>query len=590
MLTKFLRFLDYLAWPALACLYLLGLWLISANPAASWVDLITDDAYYYLGIVRSIVEAGASSFLPPFETNGYQPLWVMLLSATGFVFGVSEKSLALQAFTLCFAFVGLFAYLSRRHYGLAFPAILSATVFSFVTLEGMETAMMGAFVLAFFQAAGWKSRGIFSSLLFLTRLDALSLVAARDVYYFLVKKERDLRHYLILAPVVAIYAIVNYHFFGSIVPVSGLAKSIGNIAGENFASTFLSYLLVLKAPLLVLVAVFVSAALWTPLSAARFKDELIILFIALFVSVGYYGTRSGWPLWPWYHWPTMMIFFYAVTQAMCQVRHFDAARPTSQGKLAYAALLALFAVVAYSAMPAVAFSRAIVGKVLHHKNPIPSFGVKNLELVRFIKENNFPKGSFFAMGDRAGSFGFFLGRDYRFFHTEGLVGPYEYYKHLKSDGGKEFLERQKVDYLIAERDNFFEARNVIGVAEPIQGLSSHFGPYLLCFDKSSIILDQTWGASQTWRGDVTNKRYLIDFPARLACSSEMVHAFNKLRQSYGALRKFTLPSEYDSNGRFRLEANIGMPDGWRRLFRSPGSVPGELTAGTISSGSPGRDD
>jgi len=570
MLTKLLRAADGIAWLALLCLYLLGLWLIGANPAASWVDLITDDAYYYLGIVRSIVEAGSSSFLPPFETNGYQPLWAMLLAATGFVFGVSEKSLVLQAYTLCFAFVGLFAYLSRRQYGLAFPAILSATVFSFVTLEGMETAMMPAFVLAFFSAAGWKSRGIFASLVVLTRLDALALVAARDVYALLLKKERDFRHYFILAPVGIIYALVNYYLFGTIVPVSGLAKAVGNVPGENFSSIFLSYLPALQASLLVLVAVFVPLALLSRHLTLRFKDELAILFIAFLVIVGYYGTRSGWPMWPWYHWPAMMIFFYAVTEAVYQVRRLEAGHPRGRSRrLTYAASLTLFAVLAYSAMPAVAFSRAIAGKVVRYKDPIQSFGVKNLELVSFIKENKFPAQSFFAMGDRSGSFGFFLGRNYRYLNTEGLVGPYEYYKYLKKDAGAQFLESHQVEYLIAERDNFFESQDIIGVAEPVQGLSSHFGPYLLCFDRSAIILDQTWSANQTWRGDVTSKRYLIDFSKKVACPPDMAAQFDSLRQRYGALRRFTLPSEYDANGRFKLEA---------KLLQGPASQPGQVAA------------
>lgn len=547
MPARYFRSLDYLSSLAILCLYLLGAWLIGANPAASWVDLITDDAYYYLGIVRSIVEAGSSSFLPPYETNGYQPLWVMVLTASAFVFGTSEKSLAIQMYTISFAFVGIFAYLSKRNYGLAFPAILSATVFSFVTLEGMETAMMAVYVLAFFEAKSWKSRGIFSSLIFLTRLDALALVAARDCYLFLRKKERDFKHYLILTPIVVIYAFVNYYSFGSFVPVSGLAKSVGNIPGENFLSIFFSYAPQLKVPIAILIAILISSALLTRNTTIKFKDELIALFISLLIITGYYGTLSGWPLWPWYHWPAMMLFFYVVTEAAYHLSQFDVSHLGENRTLTYVAFLTFFALFCYSAIPAVAFSRAIVGKVLRSKNPIQSFGVKNLELVSYIKESKFPRGTFFAMGDRAGSFGFFLGRNYRFLHTEGLVGPYEYYKYLKNDIGEEFLRSQKIDYLVAERDNFFETKEIIGVAEPIQGLSSHFGPYLLCFDRKSIILDQTWMENKAWRDEVTNKRYLIKFSGKVACPADMIYRFKNLRDSYGALRRFTLPSEYEGS-------------------------------------------
>jgi hypothetical protein len=50
-----------------------------------------------------------------------------------------------------------------------------------------------------------------------------------------------------------------------------------------------------------------------------------------------------------------------------------------------------------------------------------------------VTQNKIPENSLFAMGDRAGSFGFFLGNKFRFLHTEGLVGPTAYYKALAKE-------------------------------------------------------------------------------------------------------------------------------------------------------------
>ncbi len=98
----------------------------------------------------------------------------------------------------------------------------------------------------------------------------------------------------------------------------------------------------------------------------------------------------------------------------------------------------------------------------------------------------------FAMGDRAGSFGFFLGDDSRFLHTEGLVGPTAYYKAMSKDKGIDFVNSLDIRYWVAEREQFIETQQVIGVIEPIQGLSSHLGPYLICFDKKGIVLNQSY--------------------------------------------------------------------------------------------------
>src|ERR1700733_13996609 len=76
------------------------LWRIAMRPPAEWVDVLTDDAYYYLGVARQILDTGHSSFLPPFDTNGYQPLWLVLLTATGAIFGHSETALAFECYAM----------------------------------------------------------------------------------------------------------------------------------------------------------------------------------------------------------------------------------------------------------------------------------------------------------------------------------------------------------------------------------------------------------------------------------------------------------------------------------------------------------
>jgi len=535
---RWTRKLDALALFAFAAIYLSSACLILFRGPKEWVTLITDDGYYYLGIIRSLVDSGSSSFLPPFHTNGYQPLWLLPLGITALLFGTSDTSLVLQLYSLSFAFTALFAWLAKRHYGMMFPALLAAVIFFGVSIQGMETSMMPAFVVLFFTARRWQSRGILSALIFLTRLDAVALVVVRDLYFLVTKKQRDFRHYLILLPVAAAYFLLNYRFFGSAVPVSGLAKAIGFVPGENL-TLLLAYVGQLKYASMLLVGMLISSIFLGTKVVFRFRDEIIILLVSYFAICAYFVTRSGWLVWPWYYWPAMLLFFYmAMEWVGLFIRH--AAEPAGVKKPAMAlAMLGFALVLTDPLLMTFYYVRPTMAALIRFKEPTPGWGTRNIELVNWIRQNHVPKGTYFAMGDRAGSFGFFLGPDYRFLHTEGLVGSYDYYRALKSKAGAEFVRNQHVDYLIADRGRFIESGGIIGVIEPVQPMSSRHGQFMMCFDKRAIVIDQGY-----MRGDVVNSRYMFRVNDEIACPTDIVSRFGELRDQYGAIRRFTVYDEY----------------------------------------------
>lgn len=530
--------IDWLAIASLAALYAYGSYLIVFGEPMDWVSLIVDDAYYYLGIVRGLVVEGSSSFLPPFATNGYQPLWTWLLAASALVFGTSEKSLALQVYTACYAAIGVFAWMSKRRFGFAFPAIASAAVFSGATLEGMETAMLPALTLSYFYSRTWAGRGLASALLFLTRLDALALVVARDAYFILARRKIDLRHYLVLVPVAGAYFAFNYVAFGVAVPVSGLAKSIGSVAGENLSVISLHVDNLKTTGYLFLSVAMLSLAAQGKVRFA-FRDEIVILLMALLAVCGYYTLRSGWAQWAWYYWPQTMLFFYVAMSAVLLLSKSeeDGGHRSARYLVAAATVLVAFA---YALGPAVRYSRMVFHSTPLSGHRFGNFAEKNVELARMIRSGGYPRGTFFAMGDVAASFGFFLGREYRFIQTEGLVGPYAYYQSMKAGEGAAFLARHGVQFLIAERERFFEEGDLIGVVEPAQPLSSRFGQYLVCFRRGEVVLDQSY---LSW-SSVYTQRYVFDFSKRTACPASMVSEFRTLQQSYGRLKGFMLNSEH----------------------------------------------
>jgi hypothetical protein len=180
-----------------------------------------------------------------------------------------------------------------------------------------------------------------------------------------------------------------------------------------------------------------------------------------------------------------------------------------------------------------------------------TFATRNLELVDNIRQSKIPEGTMFAMGDRAGSFGFFLGSQYQFFHTEGLVNSLDYYKAMAADQGLQYMDTQPVKFFIADSGRFFENDDLIGVIEPVQGVSAHVGPWLVCFDKAGIVLDQSYAKQ---------KRYMFSYASRVACPAAMQDEFLTMRSTYGALRKFSHPVEYASADGVEGKLSHLMPD------------------------------
>ena len=108
---------------------------------------------------------------------------------------------------------------------------------------------------------------------------------------------------------------------------------------------------------------------------------------------------------------------------------------------------------------------------------------------------------------------------------------------MKENKGAEFLRNSGARYLIADREKFMRYREIIGVVEPVQGMSVKYGSYLLCFNKNGVVLDQSY------RDMVNNERYVFDLKMEIRCPQEMIKEFRDLQAKYGALRRFTFPSD-----------------------------------------------
>ena len=77
------------------------------------VDVVFDDAYYYLQIAYNIAHGAGSTFDGITMTNGYQPLWMAIVVAIEFIFRF-DKTLFVTAIVLvAYTIVGASALYSR---------------------------------------------------------------------------------------------------------------------------------------------------------------------------------------------------------------------------------------------------------------------------------------------------------------------------------------------------------------------------------------------------------------------------------------------------------------------------------------------
>ena len=300
---------------------------IGFDPSAT-VDLLLDDAYYYLGIAYNIGHHGFSSFDGLTETNGYQPAWMLLIAGVESLFRFDKKALFVALQGLIFLVTGLpLLYCVKRfrdpfYLALAGGLVAGYACYPGVFLFGLETALFAPAVVALAHASRrgisanvGRAAWIFAAVVWI-RLDALSLLLGYGAVlgYQWNKSAGFLatckRLGLFVAPStlsLSVYALANWLIFGVPVPISGLAKTLGAPAFCNWGIAY--YYLLQGVPMLVaILVVLLVEALWGKFENARWAYTAIgILLASLVPHYLYYAAFSGWIPWPWYFYAHALI-------------------------------------------------------------------------------------------------------------------------------------------------------------------------------------------------------------------------------------------------------------------------------------------
>lgn len=457
----------------------------------SWPLLFADDAYYYFGVAMNIASGHGSTFSGLTETNGYHPIWMLVLSGVAAVVRDPHHFLVAVVVVQSLLWVALVreAVLLGRRLGAEGPAVIGvaalgvlAVITGQLSFSGMESAPLLVVLLLAVRlivqiddddrpAHAELRVGLVLALVCLTRLDAaltavpLAAVAAlRGRATLGLVARRGVRLVGPLAVAIAGYIAASLVVFGTPSPVSGQAKSLGApffntlpVKQSLQAGQIGGRPLWLGALALVMLAVAIALRdrndsapgrrlLWCGLA---FVAGQAFLFAYLTVATSY-------PIWAWYHYNSAMVAFCAATLiARSLATRYE--RPVAMACLAIGAT---FAVVQ---LPTVYSSN------LNHRP-------EAVETARFI-DDQLPSDAVLAMGDRAGLVGY-LG-DRPMLQTEGLMADAQWLHDLESGAASERMAAEGVEYflwsgVVAGRPAEIDGRTCIVLAEPRAGEGPKF--------------------------------------------------------------------------------------------------------------------
>ncbi len=239
--------------PLFTVVLFIGITAILAQPLLthlSWLIFVQDDLLYYLKVAQSIAHGHGSTFNGIVPTNGYQPLWLLLLVALSWFTENPRVILAAIAVSNLVAAIATFVLARKllRTSGvrplLVFDLAAWVTFYSvslfFYGMEVTLTVPLLLGVICLLLNVRWLQQsplhtfalGLLLSAMVLSRIDTLILGGLLLAGIILSPPlRRLLRPGLVLGaglgllPLVA-YFVFNHIFFHTWLPVSGMAKEL----------------------------------------------------------------------------------------------------------------------------------------------------------------------------------------------------------------------------------------------------------------------------------------------------------------------------------------------------------------------------
>lgn len=448
-------------------------------PGNGFLSFFTDDFFYYLKVAENINNHHLSSFDGIHLTNGYHPLWMILLvgmlkitgtSSTAFFMLLALLISVLNLSVYVLTFQTCLHFLSQKTVS-CFIAFLTTVFCLQITKSGMEVALAIPMIFIvikymlnnedlFFNRKKILVLGFLSSILVLSRLDAALFVLLLLIPLADFKAGRkaggNLLFFGLGGILVPAYLILNSIVFDTMMPVSGQVKHLKN---DLLPSLNAIISLVQMRPQRIFVISTLIALLFCiipflkekPIERKKYFPLLCTAFFAL-AHIIVLSFSSNWRLWSWYTYPfvplfcSVAIYLVVYLDKKAQILRF------SQQNGVLSVLIAL------SIMYGFVFSARSNRAHSPKRNSI--YGAA-LKIADFEKKH---KG-LYAMGDRAGTVGYLLKSP--LIQMEGLVMDKPFMKNIeRSRNLNDVLAEYKVDYYIATNPKMTEGH--YRVVEPAQ--------------------------------------------------------------------------------------------------------------------------
>lgn len=442
-----------------ACLLLALLFSMAGMPRI--VSIVPDDAAYYFGIARHAAAGDGLTFDGINRTNGFQPLWLCVLTAGFAAHDGSPETmfrvgLVLQAALLAAAGLSLAGVWRAVHSpGAALAA--GAVYLAFVLVpaaNGMESAVLVlclALLLRFacgsraFDGSSVRRAFAFGALLglaILARLDmiflavsiaALSLVPSGAAGETAGARWRRLLSIAAGAAVpVAPYLAFNRASFGAVMPVSGAIKS--SFPAVALSGESLMFIGKAAAGSIVLAAIYLAWWIARRPGASdgrgRYRRALAALAAACLLHFIHTILFMRWAVFEWHFIP--YVLFAALLAAEVAEEVLARARASRRPLVAAVAAAAILAAGAFSTF-----------RILD-RSPERVWQVAAYRAALWARAETSP-GDVFAMKD-AGTFGYFSERSV--INLDGVVNEIAFQDTLREGRLGPYLRRHGVRYVV----------------------------------------------------------------------------------------------------------------------------------------------
>ncbi|RZN35096.1 MAG: hypothetical protein EF813_09270 [Methanosarcinales archaeon] len=462
-------------------------------PIEKLLNITNDDTFYYFKTAKNIAYGNGVSFDGINQTNGFQPLWMLLLVPIFYLFGsdlvlpiriILMFQVLLTALTTILVYKFCILGRVKKHTAIVISLIWFIYPIHVVSVMcGQESALYALFLMLtmyFYVTRFDKSQsftqisnknkvmlGLLTGLTFLSRLDGVFLILTFWILILLSAesaKEKLKAIVTISIPIAIVtlpYLMWNYFVFGALTPISGRIKhywamvTISDLSGLNsfdlfhrvgcslyFDNCIFSTFKVIKhvcmplfIVLVVMVLVFVLA--WRKDITSKLNDlNVLPLVIFVFILVVFYKTYYFDVFTTFGTWqlvPHFILFsiFFGVLFEVFVDKTKELFHFFGESYRSIATILTCVLIVSSFAAIIYMQSTQIDAKEDYLNN------------AQWLRENTNKNDLIGAW--EAGIIGYFSER--RVINLDGLINSPEYFEYIKNGNVTDYLDKLKVDYI-----------------------------------------------------------------------------------------------------------------------------------------------